>query len=517
MVPVARARSAPVLIALFATAALAMAQDPKPKPELPKVRVPVDLEAEQRGQLVRELTIDDALRMGRTSNTELKAAELTPQQARQVLIEQEAGFLPELYGDVGYADIQSPARNSFSPSIQRQQIDATLGWRQRVTTGGLFDLAYRTFRVDQSSPLAGAFPSQQFGSEFVASYRQPLLRGAWTDVNLAAVNSARYQQAQASHTFERTVQNTLLLIVVAYWELAFSRDNYSVVAAALAVAREQLRITEERIRVRELAARDRVADEAEVALRLEQMIVAEKDVRRREDVVRRLLFDDPQGQAWRTNLRTVSEITINPEVAELPYEPFIAVAMGERPDLKAMRNDIAAAEVDLTVADSNLLPALDLVGSYSSDGVRQQWTPAWHDAVDQEFPDWGVRLLFRLPIGNQAARAARERAMLELERRKRVLYSAMMDVEREVRDAARNLESLAESIRASRESVRLAESNLETEQVKLRVGTTTAFEVQRRNQALQEARSRHLRNQIDYRIAQGRLLHAQGILAAPAR
>jgi outer membrane protein TolC len=63
--------------------------------------------------------------------------------------------------------------------------------------------------------------------------------------------------------------------------------------------------------------------------------------------------------------------------------------------------------------------------------------------------------------------------------------------------------------------VRLATTNLETEQVKLRVGASTAFEVQRRNQDLREARSRHLRNQLDYRVADSRLLHAQGLLKAP--
>jgi outer membrane protein TolC len=260
-----------------------------------------------------------------------------------------------------------------------------------------------------------------------------------------------------------------------------------------------------------------VADEAEVAFREEQLIVAEKDIRRREDVLRRFVFGDPQGLSWRTNLRPVSVIDISPEITPLDYEPFAEVARRERPDLKALRSDIAAQEVELTVANSNLLPALDLVGSYSSDGAREDFAGAWHNSIDQDFPDWALRLQFRLPIGNQGARAARERTLLELERRKRTYYGALMELELAVRDAVRSLESLAESIHASRVSVRLAESNLETEQVKLRVGTTTAFEVQRRNQALQEARSRHLRNQVDYRIAQGRLLHAQGILMAPPR
>ena len=53
---------------------------------------------------------------------------------------------------------------------------------------------------------------------------------------------------------------------------------------------------------------------------------------------------------------------------------------------------------------------------------------------------------------------------------------------------------------------------METEQFKLRVGASTVFEVQRRNQELREARGRLLRNQLDYRTAESRLLYVQGLL-----
>jgi outer membrane protein TolC len=105
--------------------------------------------------------------------------------------------------------------------------------------------------------------------------------------------------------------------------------------------------------------------------------------------------------------------------------------------------------------------------------------------------------------------------MLEVERQRRLVHALSLDIVRDVRDAARALHTLAQSIQASSESVRLAATNLETEQINLRVGASTAFEVQRRNQDLREARGRLLRNQLDYRIAESRLLHAQGLLDAP--
>lgn len=515
-VSAARLRTlATVGVAWWALSAGAMAQAKPLAPTVPQEPLPVDAEAMQRGLPRRELTLSEALRLARANNIELRAGELVPQQARQTLVGAEAVFNPELYGDTGYADSQSPRRNVFQPSIQRQTIDATVGWRQRVISGGLFDLSYRPARLDTISEIPG-FPGTQFASEMVVSYTQPLLRGAWSDYARAEIDAAEQGIARSDQQYVRTVQDTLLAVVLAYWDLVYTRENYRIVQSALAVAQEQLRITLEQIRVRALAPRDRVADDAEVARRLEERIAAENQIRKSEDELRRLLFDDSDGQIWRWNLQPIEPIeTAFAPIAE-DVGALVDTALANRPDLKAARSSVAEAEIALMKANRDLLPQLDLVSTYSSDGVSDaRFRGSFDDSIQQEFPDWGVRLQFSVPIGNQAARARERNAQLEVERRQRALYGSMLTVAKEVREAVRSIDSLSQSIQASAESVRLAQTNLETEQVKLGVGSSTAFEVQRRNQELREARGRLLRNQLDYRKAQSRLLHAQGLLEAP--
>lgn len=525
------ARQAPRFVCALLLATLALgpiaaqeppgASPPQPPTQRPPARevqepealVPVDAEADQRGTPIRELTVEDSMRIGRTQNVGLRAAELIPEQARLDLLYAEAGFEPEAYLSANYGDSETPTISAFQPSTSRTTIDGAIGWRQRVATGGLFDLAFRPGRYETSG--SSAFFDKQFSAEWVATYRQPLLRGAWTDYNLAPITTARYGVAAAQQDYERTVQDTLLQIVEAYWTLVFARENWRVGLSALSVAREQLRITEERIRVSDLAPIDRVADEAEVARRQEELITAENQIRAREDGLRRLLFDATDPTLWKINLRPTSPIPVAPDDREQPFEPLVDTALVNRPDLRRMRSAVAQAEVALMEAGSEALPNLDLVTSWSSDSAQGEWSQAWRDSADQEYPDWSIGLEFSMPIGNTAARARQQRAALELERQRRLLHATTLDVTKEVREAVRNRRSLAQSVKASAESVRLAKTNLETEQVKLRVGATTAFEVQRRNQDLREARSRNLRNQLDYRIAESRLLHAQGILEVP--
>ena len=502
--------------------AKATARLSRPTPQSPAKILPVDKEAEQRGHRIREITLDEALQRGRRHNVGLKAARLLPDQAQLDLLFAEAGFQPELYGSAGYAESQSPQRNAFQPSVKSQTMDATMGWRQRVITGGLFDLAFQPARFE-SDGGSGAFPSRQFSAQWSASFRQPLMRGGWTDYNLAQVTSARYRFLQANHDFDRTVQDTMLQIVQAYWELTFTRENWRVVDSALSVALEQLRITDERIRVQDAAPRDRVADEAEVARRREELIVAGNAIRDREDDLRRLLFDGSDATIWQVNLRPVSPINVEPTNSVPPFEELVEVALRNRPDLHSLQNAVATAEIAQLQADRDVLPQLDMIGRYSSNGVSSDdpttgksggFRSAFYDASDQDFPDWSFRLEFAMPIGNQAARARSRRAAIEVERQRRLLHGATLDATSEVREALRRITTLGQSIQATTESVRLAITNLETEQVKQRVGSSTAFEVQRRNQELREARGRLLRNQLDYRTAESRLLYVQGLLEA---
>lgn len=475
----------------------------------------VPIPADTAGREVLELTLLDALRIGRSQNLDIKAEELLPFQFEEGLRIERAFFEPELFGDVSIGRSEDPLRNAFQPEIQRETFRGSLGLRQRVATGGLFELTFLPARLRQTTTSTlGSFPAQLSTSDVQASVTQPLLRGAWTDYGLASVETARTEWHAARHRFERRVQDTLLQIVEAYWELVYSREDYRVVSVALDLAREQLRITNERIRVRELAERDRVSDEADVARRAEERIRAENVIRQREDQLRRLLFDDSDGTLWDRNLRPVSPIESSFEPPDDDWREAARVALEHRPDIAALRVDVRTAEIASDRARRDVLPRLDLVGSYASDGAASAFPDAWADSIGLAFPDWSLALQFSIPIGNNAARANRDRALLELERTQRLLYAAELDVAREVRDALRELRTLAEAIRAARESVRLAETVLDTEREKQRVGRATLFEVQQRNQELLDARQRLLRNQLDFRSAEARLLHVKGALRA---
>ena len=431
---------------------------------------------------------------------------------KQDLIVAKAFYDSELYSEAGMNSTQNPSTSPFAPEITREVYDANVGWRKRFYSGGELDLNFSAMQIEQSVTTITGFPSKLYDTSWNLRYTQPLLRSAWWEYGRAEVRRAESARDASEGQFEQERQDLLLQVVRAYWDLVFVRENYRVQFQGLELAQEQLRITLARIAVQDLAARDRVADDAEVARRKEGLIVAENEIRKGEDELRALLFQD-QDAMWNTGLRPTSAIASDMDVSKLDWQAAASVAMTSRPDLHRLRANAKMVDQRLVQAQSELQPRLDMVGSYNSGATRDDNMPdSWGDSFGVEYPDWSLRLVFAYPLGNRAAQARLTRAMLDAEAAKGQIYAHKVQVRKQVRDAVRSIQTLAESIRAARESVRLGDNDLDTARHKLRVGTLTFFDVQQRNQELQEARSRLLRNQLDFRIAEAVLEHSQGLL-----
>lgn len=473
-----------------------------------KIALPTDAEA---GREV-PLSLEEALRFADERNVDLSALRLVPQRSQQALISVLAGFDSEIYSEAGYRSTVEPSTSPFRPETDRDLYDAQIGWRKRaMVTNGSFDVNYAWNRVDQTVTGVSGFPDVLHDSSLNVSYTQPLLRSAWSEYAQAGVRRAESELQQSRFQFQQSRHDILLSVVRAYWELVFAREDYKVQYQALELAQLQLNRTRARIAARDLAPRDAVADEAEVARRTEARITAENNIRQRQDELRTLLFRDTDPDMWQLRLSPTSPIPSEQDVSGLDWQKLAKRALVTRPELLELRSAVDAARQDLIAADGDLWPQLDLVGSYNTGSSRDRYPDAWDDTIDQEYPDWSVRLLFSYPLGNRAARSRQQQARLFVEESRRRVVAREMGVRREVREAVRNLQTLRESIRAAEESVRLALSDLDTAQRRQRVGTLTMFDVQERNQQLVEARSRLLRNQLDFRVAEAVLRHAQGL------
>ena len=108
-------RNTPSWVCLLLLSSLLPAQDEKAtgeKPSVGEVPIPSDTQGP-----TTELTLRDALLLGRRNNTNLKVGELLPLQARQDLLLAHASFDPELYSRVSMSKSTGFPRQTRAPAL----------------------------------------------------------------------------------------------------------------------------------------------------------------------------------------------------------------------------------------------------------------------------------------------------------------------------------------------------------------------------------------------------------------
>lgn len=468
---------------------------------------------DRRGGRVLRLSLADCMRLGDTSNVDLTLSKLQELLGREDVNLADSVFEPEFFMVAEWMRSESPPRNTFQPSITSKVYRGSVGLRKLVVTGGSLELALSPSYIDQVVNSPFSFPNTVFTGDLSFTLSQPLLRGAWVDYNLADYEAAKREQQARRSDYERARQTVLDAISTAYYNLIFAREDWVVRYQGLALAREQLRNTEKKIELGELAPRDRVADQADVARKEEELIVAEQGILDAEDVLRRLILPFRGDESWGLVVIPTDELDdLDPELPLPELSEAYETARRNRPDLVAGRKRVEATMQQLLKAERDLLPGLDFTAIYSAAAQTEDGGAFTGDVLAGEFPAYTLRLGLLLPIGNLAARSAYRKAKLTLEEAQRNLQILRIDIEQDVREVIRSVETLRKSIAAARESVRLEANNLESVQIKVRLGSESPFEIQRRSQDLQDAKSRLIRARLDYRIAWFNLQAVLGML-----
>ena len=114
---------------------------------------------------------------------------------------------------------------------------------------------------------------------------------------------------------------------------------------------------------------------------------------------------------------------------------------------------------------------------------------------------WSVQVQVSYPLGQSAADAAYARARVQTRQIQAQIRQLELQVAADVTNAAIQLESILERIEVSRSARELAGQQLDAEQGKFEVGTSTNFFVVQAQRDLATAQDTELRAQLDYQKA----------------
>ena len=465
-----------------------------------------------------DLTVEDAVARALDRNLDIAVQRLVPQVFDLNLAEQLAFYRPTLASNFSSTSSTTPSATQLDGG--RNVLTDTALFDSTVAQpvpwgGGTFDVSWNNTRRETTNFFSSFNPS--YRSSVAANYTQPLLRGFGIDQARQQLAVTRVNRAISDVDLRETITNTLASVRDAYWELVYTVQTVAVQRQALELAEQLVRDNRARVEIGTLAPIDIVQAQSEAAARRQTLAQAEQDRQTAEINLKRLIVDGTSDELWTAALNPVDQ----PAVSYTPVdvESAVRVALDQRTDITRARRQRDINNINVRALRNNTLPGLDLVGTYQLQGqggtrfnraglggsvttvIPGGYTDAIDQLLDTNFPTWTVQLQFNYPIGRSAAEAAYARGRLELQQTDAQLRQIELQVATEVTNAALQLRSIQERIEAAIAARELAEQQLEAEETKFEVGTTTSFFVVQAQRDLATAQDAELRAILDYQKA----------------
>lgn len=456
-----------------------------------------------------ELTIADVRSAVLANNLELRTLLVDPAIARANLSAEEAKFEGTFFASYNrsnntvFADLatgQTPDSDSF---------DA--GFNMPLATGGAISL---------SSPLTRGASGLTFGEddqEWLAavslSMSQPLLRGAGVDANTHSIRVAEWQGQIADTRTKLEAIRVISNADKAYWNVYSAYRELGVRRAQYDVAIKQLERARRRVAQGDAPEIEVVRAESGIGRTLEQIIVADANLRIRQRSLKRLMNRADLPVSKGTALKPGSDP--NPVSLKLDGESLATQAVANRMEMIELEIQLAIDQSEIGFRRNAALPLFVLDYGYNLQGTGAEANEAYGSLGNADSFNVGVRA--EIPLGNEAAESRVNAAILQRVQRLGTREARRQSIRTEVFDALDGLTQSWQRILAARLETILAARTLAAEERQFDVGLRTSTDVLDASASLADAQSREVAALASYQISLVDIAFATGTSLGAAR
>ncbi len=425
----------------------------------PVVGLDIQIDPNTGERFVR-LTLEEAIARTLANSPEIRVVSFDPEIARYAITQATADFDPTAFSRFNYEDQDSPQNSIFEPGQAETRMFES-GVRQRSALGSEWSASYALARV-WDDLFGRTFPTR-YEPVLIFELRQPLLRDAWEQVNLAGVNVARLNYEAALLGFREKAEEVSASVIAAYWRLAQAQRDLAIQHALLDQTLESLHKVEGR---RDIDATDVQIKQAEAYVKSREAMLLEmrKRVTDVQDLLTRLMADPQINLTSDVSIVPAAEPQAPEELPELAVvsQSALALAMQRNPSIERARFGVEVAQINLAVAKNQKMPRLDLVGSVRSRGLAENSRDAHDQLEGWDYTTYGVGLTLEYPLGNRQRHAEWMRRQMEKRKAISVLHSTADEVAAEVKERMRQVRTSYEEIQVQRAAVEAARIHLET-------------------------------------------------------
>ena len=456
-------------------------------------------------QSVIVLTLEDAVLNSLKNNIQLKIQNMEVEADKIGIEEKKSVFDPKINASISKKQNKSNTLNNGD--LRKSKVDediAEFKIEQLLESGGKIGLNANIDKNDRS-----ASGGQLYGNRLGINFNQPLMRNSGRRVNLISLKQSELDYESAKYELQAYLLEFVASVEKKYWEHYLSRKRLDIVNESMALAVQQRKETDSRIKAGSIAESERAAAEAEVARCEEDTINAQSQVVNTAVSLLRTVNPD-MNNFW----RTFPKLTDTPFMKNIDsgsLEEHIAQAIKDRPELKQVKLKIQKNELEVVYTENGLLPKLDFFISMGGTGYSKSFNnsnPKFGHAKEPYDIEFGIN--YETTGGRKYAKAVAKKAKITKEISKESLKNLEQLVKEDVIKAYIEVQRTKQQIVATAATTERQKEKLRVEEIKFSVGKTTSYQVSQAQRDLTEAKIAEISAVIDYTNAITDLLRADG-------
>jgi outer membrane protein len=478
---------------------------PKPEPDILKLDVVRD---ETTGKKIVKLTIDDAVKRTLISSPEIHVLSHDPSIAKEDIVKATADFDPALFGRLNYEKEDNPTDSIFLGGQSTSRVWET-GIKQKGLTGAEWSLAYALTR--NWDDLTTRTLQTKYEPMLTFQIKQPLLRNAWQELNLAGVDIAKLNYRFALAAFRQKTEAVSTEVISLYWLLMQARRDREIQQQLLAKTHETLIKVQDR---KGIDATTVQIKQAETAVKSREAVLfqTEKRVMDVQDALVRLLSDS------KINLLGDYEIvpTSALETTEIRFEQSEALrlALSNNPEIQQARLRIEVAQINVDVAKRQKMPKLDIVASARMQGLSRAQGSAQDRLSNADYVSYALGITFEIPLGNRQRAAEFRKRKLERRKAVSILQNISDQLAAQIKERIRLSETSYQEIQVQKDAVNAAEKHLraveDTEEIRRELTPEFLLVKLQAQEILSNAQRAEIKAITDYNTSLVRLAQSTG-------
>ncbi|MBN2308788.1 MAG: TolC family protein [Candidatus Hydrogenedentes bacterium] len=345
------------------------------------------------------------------------------------------------------------------------------------------------------------------------SLTQPLMRGRGRAANLAMVRRAKNSRLSAEHQVEQQVMSSMSEVIKAYWDLVGAVEQLKVREESLKNAELLLEINQRRLDIGVGAALEVLQAKAGVATRLSDLASARSQIMDAEDRLKQLLDMREEDMIVPVQIVPIDRPSLTEDL-ELDESISVQRALENRPEIRMAELEIDSAGIERKRASNDMLPQVDLSGSYYRGGRGGKTRDVFRGVEEERDMSYSISLSGSVPIPNRAARGNYHYALMTERQAEQRLTKSKQEAAANVRMALRSVATNRTLIESNRQTVALQTTNVEAERKRRQLGVTTTYDVLKIQEDLATAQSQEVQAVISFQKALVDLQLAEGVILA---